>query len=334
VCWGEYYGGQPGDERASTNSRTPVDIAGLTDGVVGLDADFENTCALTAAGGVKCWGPPYHSKPEDTPGFSDGMIAIATGPTHTCGITRDGGLKCLGKNEFGQLGDGTTTTRTTAVEVVGLARGVTDVSVGSRKTCAVTTSEGLKCWGANGGGQLGDGTTLDRSTPVDVVGLTSGVASVVVGGSHTCAVTTAGGLKCWGSNRLGQLGDGTLTDRTTPVDVVGLSSGVADVTTGSYGFTCAATTVGAVKCWGSNLSGQLGAETTALCGDFARPCSKTPVDVDGLTTSVRALAAGALHVCAVTTAGGVLCWGDNQEGQLSDDGRTFPVGPTITVDDW
>ena len=95
------------------------------------------------------------------------------------------------------------------------------VSSGGSHTCAVTTSGGLKCWGRNNADQLGDGTTTVRLTPVDVAGLTSDVAAVSSGVYHTCAVTTSGALKCWGNNFAGQLGDGTITSRLAPVDVVG-----------------------------------------------------------------------------------------------------------------
>ena len=134
------------------------------------------------------------------PASAANASAVAAGGHHTCAVTTAGGVKCWGFNSHGQLGDGTTTDRTTPVDVVGLTSGVAAVVAGWWHTCAVTTAGGLQCWGYNGYGQLGDGTTTDRTTPVDVVGLTSGVAAVAAGFFHTCAVTMAGGLKCWGFN--------------------------------------------------------------------------------------------------------------------------------------
>jgi alpha-tubulin suppressor-like RCC1 family protein len=107
------------------------------------------------------------------------------------------------------------------VDVVGLGSGVVAIAAGDSHTCVLTTGGGVKCWGYNVSGALGDGTTTFRVTAVDVIGLGSGVAEIAVGYFHTCVLTTGGGVKCWGSNSDGQLGDGTITDRSTPVDVVG-----------------------------------------------------------------------------------------------------------------
>ncbi|MCX6538746.1 MAG: RCC1 repeat-containing protein, partial [Acidobacteria bacterium] len=253
-----------------------------------------HTCALTVGGGVKCWGlnfdgqlgdgtPTSRSTPVNVSGLTSGVSAVAAGRFHTCAVTSGGGVKCWGSNQYGQLGDGTTTHRFTPVDVSGLTSGVIAVTAGYFHTCAVTSGGGVKCWGYNNSGQLGDGT------------------------SHTCAVTSGGGVKCWGSNNLGQLGDGTTTQRVTPVDVSALTSGVSAVDAGGY-HTCALTAGGGVKCWGLNSIGQLGHGTTTQ--------HLTPVDVSGLTSGVIAVTAGYFHTCAVTSGGGVKCWGYNNSGQL------------------
>jgi alpha-tubulin suppressor-like RCC1 family protein len=244
--------------------------------------------------------------------------AVATGGYHTCAVTSGGGVKCWGDNFYSQLGDGTTTTRLTPVDVSGLTSGVTAVAA-SFHTCAVTSVGGLKCWGWNADGQLGDGTTTTRPTPVDLSGLTSGVTAVATGISHTCAVTSGGGVKCWGNNTYGQLGDGTTTTRLTPVDVSGLTSGVTAVRA-AFNHTCAVTSGGGVKCWGCNFVGQL--------GDGTGTDRLTPVDVSGLTSGVTAVGVGnGSHTCAVTSSGRVQCWGWNVNGQLGDGTTTDSLTP-------
>jgi hypothetical protein len=283
-CWGWNADGQLGDGTTTTRP-TPVDLSGLTSGVTAVATGISHTCAVTSGGGVKCWGNNTYGQlgdgttttrltPVDVSGLTSGVTAVATGGYHTCAVTSGGGVKCWGDNRTGELGDGTTTDRLTPVDVSGLTSGATAVDGGDNQTCAVTTGGGVKCWGNNTCGQLGDGTTTTRLTPVDVSGLTSGVTAVRAAFNHTCAVTSGGGVKCWGCNFVGQLGDGTGTDRLTPVDVSGLTSGVTAVGVGNGSHTCAVTSSGRVQCWGWNVNGQLGDGTTTD--------SLTPVDVSGL----------------------------------------------------
>ena len=176
--------------------------------------------------------------------------AISAGSDHTCALTSAGGVKCWGYNAFGQLGDGTTTTQNDAGRRQRPDQRRHGDQRRRHHTCALTSAGGVKCWGYNGIGQLGDGTTTYNTTPVDVSGLTSGVSAISAGGGHTCALTSAGGVKCWGDNTFGQLGDGTTTDRTTPVDVSGLSQRRHRDQRRRHDHTCALTSAGGVKCWG------------------------------------------------------------------------------------
>ena len=235
--------------------------------------------------------------------------AISSGGHHSCALTATGGVKCWGQNSYGQLGDGSPFIHSVAMDVSGLTSGVTAVTTGYSHSCALTDAGGVKCWGHNSFGQLGNGTLTTTYSATDVIGLASGVSAISAGGWHTCALTTAGAVKCWGRNFYGGLGDGSTTTRTTPVDVVGLAGGVRAISSGQY-HTCALTETGGVKCWGWNSNGQLGT------GDW--PDSSVPVDVSGLISGVVEVAAGDYHTCALTGAGGVKCWGSNQAGQLGD----------------
>ncbi len=327
-CWGQNFYGQVGDNTTATRT-TPVDVTGLTSGVTAIAAGSYHSCALTSGGGVKCWGFNANGQvgdntttnrltPVDVSGLTSGVQAISAGNTHTCALLTAGGVKCWGGNNFSQLGDGTTTQRLTPVDVTGLTSGVGAIAAGFQYTCARTTVNGVKCWGNNANGQLGDGTTTTRSTAVDVSGLTSGVAAVTAGQMHTCARTTTGGLKCWGANTFGQVGDGTLAQYLTPVDVSGLTSGVSAVAAG-YTHTCALTTANSVKCWGDNSLGQLGFGTGTQ--------RATPVNVSGLNSVPNPIGAGQNHTCDLVAGGGVKCWGDNTFGQVGDNTTTQRATP-------
>ncbi len=321
-CWGDNTYGQLGNGSggSANNSAIPVAVSGLGSGVKAVALGVTHSCALTTAGGVKCWGYNYygqlgddtitsHLVPADVTNLTSGVAAITAGNGYSCALTTAGGVKCWGFNANGQLGDGTTTfNRTLAVDVSGLASGVTAIAAGDSQTCAVV-SDGAKCWGSNSSGQLGDGTQNNSAVPVDVSGLTSGVTGVATGLFSSCALLGNGGVRCWGKNDLGQLGDSTLAQHSTALAVTGLASGVTMLESGD-GHTCALLSGGGVKCWGQNTYGQLGDNTAER-----RPA---PVDVSGFGSGAAAVGTGSLHTCALTTGGGLQCWGKNNLGQLGD----------------
>jgi len=328
-CWGNNEYGQLGNGKSGfeNNSNVPVNVSGLSSGISAISVGDDHTCALTSTGGVKCWGRnglgqlgdgtswPYADSdvPVNVSGLSSGVSAISAGAYHTCALTSIGGVKCWGPNLYGELGNGTTTESNVPVNVSGLSSGVSAISAGYGHTCALTSSGGVKCWGANWDGQLGNGTNNGSNVPVNVSGLSSGVSAISAGGgydgSHTCALMSSGGVKCWGYNLWGQLGNGTNTNSKVPVNVSGLSSGISAISAGGWQ-TCALMSSGGVKCWGLNTAGEL--------GNGSKKDSNVPVNVSGLSSGVSAISAGSLHTCALTSGGGVKCWGINLYGELGN----------------
>jgi alpha-tubulin suppressor-like RCC1 family protein len=311
----------------------PMDVSKLAEGVSSIATGLSDACAIQS-GVAKCWGDngdgqvgddvtvgPQECiggercafRPTPVTGISGSVARITLGAGFVCAVTTGGAAKCWGLNSDGELGDGTTHDRTRPVGVFGLSTGVADISAGTDHACARTNGGAADCWGSNAHGQLGDGTTTDEHKPAAVLGLSSGVAAVATGAGHSCALSTAGAVECWGRNSKGELGDGTTMDRTTPVPVSGLSSGIAAISASGQD-TCALTTTGAVKCWGDNSNGQL--------GDGTAVSKSVPTAVVGLNAGVSAVSVGGTHVCALRTAGDVRCWGDNDFGELGDGSLT------------
>lgn len=246
---------------------------------------------------------------------SNQFTKVSAGVSHSCGITTAGVLKCWGGNQFGQLGDGTTTTRTLPTII---DSGITylSISAGEDHTCGFTSSGFLKCWGANNLGQLGDGTTTSKTTPTVI---DSGVSyTSISAGRHTCGVTNSGLLKCWGPNSTGQLGDGTTTQRTMPTII---DSGITYSSISIYLLhSCGITSTGVLKCWGSNSSGQVGDGTTTT--------RTLPTLIDsGINYSK--VAVGMYHTCGFTSTGLLKCWGSSNYGQVGDGSVGDRTTPTV-----
>ncbi len=316
--------------RASRMIRLGVVVGALTIALAGcvppqapptvlqVDAGINHSCALLSGGRVTCWAQNYwgqlgdgtntdSSVPVAVVGIDNATQIDAGGWYHTCARLGDGTVKCWGGNEYGGLGDGTTTSRSTPVAVIGITDAV-QVAAGDFHGCALLTDSTVKCWGDNENGQLGDGTTIDRLTPVAVPGLT-GVASIAAGAFHTCALLTDGTATCWGWNGYGQLGNGfSATVSPSPTAVSGLAGATQLSLGGAH--TCALIAGGTVKCWGDNTYAQLGVGSGV-------PNSTLPLTVPGISGATQ-VGAGDAHGCAVVGAGALKCWGRNYAGQVGD----------------
>ena len=334
-CWGWDQLGQLGVGEGDASScerritlgperREATRVEGIT-GAVSLAAGLDHSCALLADGTLRCWGAGCRGQlgngaidGSEVPvpiGTPDLVLGVGAGHGHTVAITRGETLLSWGWNGYGQLGIGTTSPlaepgATEPVDVPGLAR-IVAADLGLAHSCALDRDGLVWCWGANGAGQLGDGTSDVRSVPQPVRGLPGPARALALGDRHTCAIVEGSGVWCWGLNDTGQLGvapscAGMECDRERVAVLVGLPDAIG-ITAGSR-HTCALDGEGAVWCWGSNDVGQLG--LGAIGG--ARP-TPSAVGLEG----AEAITAGQNHTCALVE-GEARCWGRNAQGQLGD----------------
>lgn len=336
-CWGFNLYGEVGVDGGPSRS-TPTDRDILT-GVQAIAAGYYHMCALMDNGDVMCWGANGDGQLGDgtlvsafTPVKAKtptGVRSIFAGNVHTCVVMADnGGLRCWGANGEGELGSSKVGDVEINDDPMDMARldisssdFLTDVLTGaaSSHTCVIMrATNGVRCWGDNMFGQLGNNDAPnDLFTPPAMdLDIGAGVSKIAVGIHHTCVV--ANGVQCWGENQNGELGDGTGMDRWQPSkrDVM---TNVESITAG-FKHTCVRTTLGGVRCWGDNSKGQLGD------GNFPAP-RYLPPEKDVLT-NVKAVIAGGDHTCAWMVAGGLRCWGDNSEGVLGDGSDVeFRVAP-------
>jgi prepilin-type N-terminal cleavage/methylation domain-containing protein len=352
-CWGVGSNGRLGDG-TSTTRNTPVDVrVGSSTGPALADIAFvsaggAHTCALTTGGGVKCWGwngsgrlgipvaTTFSNVPVDVPGLESGVVSISAGNEHTCAVTQQGQVLCWGRNNFGQLGNGTLDI-TQSDEPVAVVRldadaepeqwepltGATIVTAGNAHNCAIANGAAL-CWGSAANGRAGNGLNSGSQPPLlgarVVNNLDSGATHISAGADHTCAIANGAAL-CWGAGGNGQIGEGALTTRAEPTAVAGLSSGVTHISAGTS-YTCAAAS-GAALCWGRNANGQLGDGTVSL--------RTTPTGVLGLTSGIAYISSGTSHTCTMNTSGDTFCWGLNSSSQLGDGGTLQKPSPTPVV---
>lgn len=328
-CWGSNSRGQLGDG-TTTNALTPVTVHNIGFATA-ISAGQRHTCAL-ATGSVSCWGRNSSGQlgngsttnaltPVTVVNLGGTATLIAAGGFHTCALLSTGSVRCWGNNLSGQLGNGTTTNSLVPVTVSKLGGVATSIVAGELHTCALLTNGSVRCWGGNPSGQLGNGTTRRLTRPGTVRNL-EGVPTVIAAGQfHTCVRLMNGSVRCWGRNDKGQLGNGRTTNALTPVTVSNLGGGATLVAAGGF-HTCALLSTGSIRCWGSNVSGQLGN------GMMTFSATPTPVPVFSLFSSAQGIACGGSFTCAQLSDGAIACWGNNDQGQL---GNGMFVGSSLPV---
>ena len=368
ACWGNNTYGRLGNNNTGVvNTSIPlgVRISGgprLTNATQKISTWYYHTCSLVSDG-IMCWGQNSNGQLGDdsvtTRAFAANVSSIAAaldvavGNEFTCAVVTDGKVQCWGKNQYGKLGTGNFTldpdtnpsnsgntarrlmpVNTTIDGTAG--NSATTIDLASHHACAVMDDSGVKCWGQNNYGQLGDDTLVNKAGPVSVlyndsvsnVPLTGAVA-VTLGTSHSCALLGDGTLRCWGYGNNGRLGNGGSVNSSLAVPVSGITG--ADAATSATAFnagdshTCALMGDGMVKCWGSNGNGRLGNRNTTS--------QNTPVDVIGIFPGnpAIAVAAGSQITCVTLSGGNMRCWGYNAIGQLGD-GSTININRPVGVD--
>jgi alpha-tubulin suppressor-like RCC1 family protein len=339
-CWGKNDQGQLGDNSRTARS-TPTLVSGLNETVVAVTTGSLHACALLSGGTVQCWGDNAFGQignggtadsltPTPAGGGINNVLAIAAGQFYTCALKVDGSVWCWGQGTNGQLGDNTNTSRLTPVQVRlfsgGVLAQITQISAGYQHTCAVRADGQVWCWGANGNGQIGIATTIaSRSGAVLAVDTNNTTLTAVsCAAAHTCAVKANGTAWCWGSNTYSQLGTTGLPGGTPvfqQLTAMGVTGQIAGVRAGQYR-SCVVLRDGTAQCCGSNGNGgNLGALGN---GPYVFATSSALLRVDlnpspGVftpLTQVSQVATDGYFGCALRADGKVLCWGQNDQGQL------------------
>ncbi len=334
--WGYNGQGQLGNGTI-TNSLTPVQVSGGVTNWAQVSAGYYHTAAVRSDGTLWTWGyngygqlgdgtTTNRTAPVQVPG--NNWVKVECGIHHTLALKSDGSLWAWGYNFYGQLGDGTGTNRVSPVQISSFT-GWLDVSTGGYHTLAVRGNGTLCSWGYNGFGQLGDGTTLDHAVPAPVTGISGPYLSISAGFNHSVVALSSGAARSFGYNGNGQLGDGTATNRSTPVAVSGITNCV-EVTSGDNHSVFRLST-GTVSACGYNGQGAL--------GDGTSTTRLTPVNAIGTSNAgyISSFYRSSGYI-NLSSPNFICMTGDNGNGQLGDGTTTdklvyscINLAPTITT---
>lgn len=288
-CWGDNAQGQLGDG-STTSSLVPVLVTGGHQ-FASVTVGYFHTCGLTTANRVYCWGNNDAGQLGRTGTSSEVPVLVGSdtllfttvraGLYHNCAISPGQEAFCWGYNYSGQVGNGATGSVVTAPSAVQGGHSFVAVAAGYAHSCAIASDGAAYCWGA--ASLIGDGSFNGVSPlPRAVTGgpFATVETALSAGQENTCALTSAGAAYCWGHNSLGELGDGSTTDRTTPVRVTGGT--FSSISVGAF-VTCGVSSAAVALCWGDNADGRAGIIATESCtiDGVAYSCATTPRPIIG-----------------------------------------------------
>lgn len=325
----------------------------ITEGAKSVGIGWYHSCAVSFAGEVYCWGRnnygqlghgtttqigdnelPNSVGPVDLGGVAESVVA---GEYHTCALMEGGEVRCWGRSNRGQLGYGTTNSvgdneAPSTAGVVQVGGTVTQLTAGSNHTCALLDDGNVRCWGYGVYGRLGYNNTNnigDNELPQNAGNVTLGATAtqVAAGELHTCALTDANEIRCWGYGSNGQLGYGNtqaIGDNEFPSTAGSVNMGAnATFVAAGRRHTCVITDGNNVRCWGLNSNGQLGYGHTTQIGDNEQPNVSGDINLGG--DEIVELALGYNSSCARVSGGDVRCWGNSTYGQLGQ-GNNAQIG--------
>ncbi len=343
-CWGRNSTyGILGDGSTGGQSATPVQVATI-DTAISVAVGNVHACALLQGGTARCWGDNANGQlgtgtsgsatssptPVDVTGLNDAVeLVVAPGSdhSHSCARRGDGAVLCWGRNYSGQIGNGQHggtggqwIHASTPTLVAGLGGAAQQVVVGSQFSCALRDDGRVLCWGDDSDGVIGyDSRDHSISATPALRDNPTGIVRLMAAGGHACALDEEARLHCWGNRTTGQLGDGSLGYATVPSPAQELDN-IRSLSTGSRPFSCAATEIGQVHCWGLN-------ENDVLSAGPAR-AKTTPGAPVSAVSGAQSVSVGGNHFCALLTSGQVSCWGRNERGQLGRS-HSFLESPAI-----
>ena len=329
--WGSNGEGRLGDNTITSTS-SPVTVVGGITNWKQISAGTSHSLGVTSIGIAYAWGANDSRQLGDNTATSKrspvtvfggimNWIQVSAGGSHSLGVTIAGIAYAWGSNSSGQLGDDTTSSRSSPVTVIGGITNWSQVSGGSTHSLGVTTTGIAYAWGAGGSGRLGDNTATNKSSPVTVVGGITNWSQLSAGGTHSLGVTSTGIAYAWGANSSGQLGNGTL-NRSSPVTVLGGITNWSQLSAGTS-HSLGVTSTGIAYAWGIGNPGQLGNNSTAN--------RSSPVTVVGGITNWSQLSGGGLHSLGLISTGIAYAWGSNVNGQLGDDTTTNRSSPVTII---